>query len=105
MLQPTSRAPRLTGGRPASPGSAAPDSAASSGATSDDGVASLQDVFDREHARQVESEALLQVQRAQYDFASEERTELEREFNDTRTMILAQMKQDDEIVKKFIELM
>ncbi|MGZ6183049.1 MAG: hypothetical protein ACXWNV_13495 [Vulcanimicrobiaceae bacterium] len=71
----------------------------------DDSLSAIQDAFDQEHEREAQQEVFLQIQRAQFDFQSEETTELMREYNDTRAMILDQMKHDDEIVKKYIELM
>ena len=71
----------------------------------DDSLGAIQDAFDQEHQREAQQEVFLQIQRAQYDFHTEETTELMREYNDTRAMILDQMKHDDEIVKKYIDLM
>jgi len=47
-------------------------------------------------------EQALQVRQAEFDFEMAERAELAREANVMRDMMLAQLKDDDEIVKKYI---
>jgi hypothetical protein len=69
-----------------------------------DTVGALQDAFTQEHERDLQEQVFLLAQRSQFDFAIDERTELQREYDTTRSMILDQMKQDDEVVKKYIEL-
>lgn len=69
-----------------------------------DGVTRLADAMDREHARDVHEELLLQHQRDRFDFETQERAELEREYNTLRDMMLQQMKTDDEVVKKYIAM-
>ena len=53
---------------------------------------------------QVEQEAALAKQRSQFDFALQERAELQREMNELRTLQMEQIKRDDEILKKWIAL-
>lgn len=67
-------------------------------------AAPLQDAFEEEHALEVRDDIALQTQRAQYDFMTQERAELAREFNDTRSFILEQAKLDDEVLKKYIAM-
>ena len=50
-----------------------------------------------------ESQAV-QEQQAQFDETMEERAELEREANVLRDMMLAQLKADDEALKKYIAM-
>lgn len=64
----------------------------------------LQEVFDREQLMQTQQQLQLQAQRDAYDFRTQERAEMTREYNDTRNFILDQMKQDDEILKKWIAM-
>ena len=47
-------------------------------------------------------EQALQLQQAQFDFEMSERAELQREANVLRDMMVAQLKADDEILKKYI---
>ena len=70
-----------------------------------DAATALSDGMDKEHAKEVRLELLLQRQRDRFDFQTEERTELEREYNTVRDMMLTQMKNDDEVVKKYIAMM
>ncbi len=44
------------------------------------------------------------AQQAQFDQTMEERAELEREANTLRDMMLAQLKSDDEALKKYIAM-
>ncbi len=44
------------------------------------------------------------AQQAQFDQSMEERAELEREANVLRDMMLAQLKADDEVLKKYIAM-
>jgi hypothetical protein len=46
----------------------------------------------------------VQAQQAQFDEDMEERAELEREANVLRDMMLAQLKDDDEALKKYIAM-
>lgn len=69
-----------------------------------DPAARIRAAFAREHAREVGEAIALQVQKARFDFATEERAELQREYDERRSLSLTQMKLDDEVVKKFIEL-
>lgn len=64
----------------------------------------LADALDKEHAQEVRAELLLQRQRDRFDFETAERTELEREYNSIRDLMVEQMKHDDEILKKFIAM-
>lgn len=78
--------------------------AAAPAARSDDGASHLTNALDKEHEREIREELLLQRQRDRFDFQTEERTELEREYNTVRDMMLEQMKIDDEVVKKYVAL-
>ena len=69
-----------------------------------DAASALTDVMDKEQARQVRLELMLQRQRDRFDWQTEERTELEREYNTMRDIMLAQEKNDDEIVKKYVAM-
>ena len=69
-----------------------------------DAASALTDGMDKEQAKQVRLELLLQLQRDRFDFQTEERTELEREYNTMRDMMVAQEKNDDEIVKKYVAM-
>ena len=51
-----------------------------------------------------DGEAAIAAQRAQFDFVLEERAELAREFNELRLLEMEQLKQDDDIVKKWIAM-
>jgi len=51
-----------------------------------------------------DGEAAVAAQRAQFDFVLEERAELAREFNELRLLEMEQLKQDDDIVKKWIAM-
>ncbi len=77
---------------------------AASKAPDADAASALTDGMDREQAKEVRLELLLQRQRDRFDFQTEERTELEREYNTMRDMMLAQEKNDDEIVKKYVAM-
>ncbi|MFN2450095.1 MAG: hypothetical protein ABR508_09985 [Candidatus Baltobacteraceae bacterium] len=46
----------------------------------------------------------VQAQQAAFDDAMEERAELEREANVLRDMMLAQLKADDEALKKYVAM-
>lgn len=94
--RPTARTGRPSAGRPG----AAPLAAMLAGTV----AAQAPDSVGADHDRELAEQALLAVQRAQYDFSLEERTELEREYNTERALVLAQMKIDDDVVKKYIEL-
>jgi len=47
-------------------------------------------------------EEALELQQAQFDFQMAERAELQREANVMRDMMLEQLKDDDEILNKYI---
>ena len=64
----------------------------------------LEDMLDAERAAQIGDQVMLERQREAFDFATAERAELDREYNNTRDLILAQMKADDEVVKKYIAM-
>jgi hypothetical protein len=64
----------------------------------------LQDVLDQQREQEIREELMIQRQRDQYDFHMAERTELDREYNELRDLMLAQMKQDDEVVKKYVAM-
>lgn len=57
----------------------------------------------RAAAKAPQSQAV-QEQQAQFDEDMEERAELEREANVLRDMMLAQLKADDEALKKYIAM-
>jgi membrane-bound inhibitor of C-type lysozyme len=82
-------------GRPAAPPVKDADS---------NGANALADAQAQERAAQIRDQVTLEAQRERYDFQTEESAELDREYNNTRDMVLAQMKADDEIVKKYIEM-
>ncbi|MDP9110715.1 MAG: hypothetical protein M3M96_03660 [Candidatus Eremiobacteraeota bacterium] len=67
-------------------------------------AANLQNAADEERALQAQQDIVVAVQRSQYDFMTQERAELAREFNDTRAFIIEQTKLDDEILKKYIDM-
>ena len=69
-----------------------------------DSAAQIQNDLVAEQALEVRQDTALQVQHAQYDFMTQERAELAREFNDTRAFILEQEKLDDEALKKYIDM-
>lgn len=46
----------------------------------------------------------VQAQQAQFDQETEERAELMREANALRDLMLAQLKDDDEVLKKYIAM-
>ncbi|HEV3153290.1 MAG TPA: hypothetical protein VGZ02_05765 [Candidatus Baltobacteraceae bacterium] len=64
----------------------------------------LADALGKEHDREIREEIVLARQRDRFDFETEENTELQREYNTIRDMMLAQMKIDDEVVKKYVAL-
>lgn len=69
-----------------------------------DPAATLQTAFEEERTLEVQQDITVQAQRAQYDFMTQERAEFAREFNDTRAFIVEQTKLDDEILKKYIDM-
>lgn len=69
-----------------------------------DPAARLESAFEDERALEVQQDVVLQTQRAQYDFMTQERAELAREFNDTRAFIVEQTKLDAELLKKYIDM-
>ena len=79
-------------------------SSAAPSSKNQDAASALTDVMDKEQAKQVRLELMLQRQRDRFDWQTEERTELEREYNTMRDMMLAQEKNDDEIVKKYVAM-
>jgi len=52
----------------------------------------------------VEDQAALLSQQTAFNYQMQERAELQREFNELRALQMEQLKHDDEIVKKWIEL-
>ena len=75
----------------------APHSTAANDATGANGDSELD-------AQQQAQEHALALQKAQFDFDAEERAELERERAALETMMMVQLKNEDEILKKWIEL-
>lgn len=67
-------------------------------------AANPQNGLEQESAREAQQDIAVAVQRAQYDFMSQERAELAREFNDTRAFCIEQAKLDDEALKKYIDM-
>lgn len=65
-----------------------------------DEAAAIADAF----AQQREDEALLAGQQAAFDYDMQEKAEVQRESNALRDLQLEQSKRDDEIVKKYIEM-
>lgn len=57
-----------------------------------------------ENQAEAQDQAALQRQQAAFNFQLQERAELLREFNELRTLQMEQLKHDDEIVKKWIEM-
>ena len=66
--------------------------------------AALANMLQQQQADQVREQMTLEYQRQQYDFRTAERAEMDREYNNSRDMVLAQMKADDEVVKKYIAM-
>lgn len=64
----------------------------------------LQDVLDKQHEEEIRDELIIQQQRDQFDFQMSERTELEREYNSMRDLMVEQMKRDDETLKKYVSM-
>lgn len=64
----------------------------------------LQDVLDKQHEQEIRDDLVVQQQRDRFDFQMSERTELEREYNSMRDLMVEQMKRDDETLKKFISM-
>ncbi|MBV9149779.1 MAG: hypothetical protein JO024_07930 [Candidatus Eremiobacteraeota bacterium] len=52
----------------------------------------------------VQNQAALLAQQNEFNFQLQERAELMREFNELRALQMQQLKLDDEIVKKWIDL-
>jgi hypothetical protein len=69
-----------------------------------DPTAPLENELQRERLAQIRDQIMLEQQREAYDFATAEHAEIDREYNNTRDLMLAQMKADDEVVKKFIAM-
>ena len=69
----------------------------------DDGT-KLADALGHQHEKEVHDEILLTRERDKFDFETEEKSELEREYNTIRDMMLEQMKLDDEALKKYIAM-
>lgn len=55
-------------------------------------------------AAKTPADAAVDAQQVQFDQEMEERAELEREANVLRDMMLAQLKDDDEALKKYIAM-
>jgi hypothetical protein len=91
---------RLTTGRP----TGTPAKPAKPAQATDESAQRLERVLEQERAAQTRDQLLLEHQRELYDFETAERAELDREYNNTRDLILAQMKSDDEVVKKYISM-
>lgn len=64
----------------------------------------LADAADKEQEQELRGQLLLQRQRDRFDAQAAERTEIEREYNLLRDMMVEQMKADDEILKKLISM-
>lgn len=69
-----------------------------------DPAARLADAADKEQEQELRGQLLLQRQRDRFDAQAAERTEIEREYNLLRDMMVEQMKADDEILKKLISM-
>ena len=67
-------------------------------------AAQIAQLFAAEHDREAEQQAALAAQQAQFNFDLAQRAELQRESNELRALAMTQQKLDDEIVKKWIEL-
>ncbi len=70
----------------------------------DRSTAQLADMLQAQREEQVREQVMLERQRQQYDFDTAERAEIDREYNNSRDLTLAQMKADDEVVKKYISM-
>ena len=66
--------------------------------------AALAGMLQQQQIDQVREQMTLEYQRQQYDFQTAERAEIDREYNNSRDLVLAQMKADDEVVKKYIAM-
>lgn len=97
------RAEAISSNRPTS-GKTPAGKSTSGKAEAQDAGSALTDGMDREQAKEVRLELLLERQRDRFDYQTEERTELEREYNTMRDMMVAQEKNDDEIVKKYVAM-
>lgn len=64
----------------------------------------LANMLQKQQMDQVREQMTIERQRQQYDFRTAERAELDREYNNSRDLVLAQMKADDEVVKKYIAM-
>lgn len=98
MLETISKG-RLETGRPA-----AGRAKAAGQAPPDDPSKVLQDAFAQDRLAQVRDQIMLEEQREAYDFSAAEHAEMDREYNNTRDLVLAQMKADDDVVKKYIAM-
>jgi hypothetical protein len=67
-------------------------------------IAAPRSVAGRAAATKVPKSEAVAAQQAQFDEAMEERAELEREANVLRDLMLAQLKADDEALKKYIAM-
>ena len=56
------------------------------------------------HGETGRQQSALLAQQTSFNFALQERAELMREFNELRALQMEQLKHDDEIVKKWIDL-
>jgi len=57
-----------------------------------------------EPAADTQDQATPQAQQVAFNFQLQERAELLREFNELRALQMEQLKRDDEVVKKWIEM-
>jgi hypothetical protein len=69
-----------------------------------DAATAEQRALDEQRREELLEDDVIERQREQFNFRMAERTEIEREYNELRDLMLEQMKQDDEIVKKYIAM-
>jgi hypothetical protein len=67
-------------------------------------VRSADDTKPTDSSEAAQQQAALLAQQATFNYELQERAELMREFNELRALQMEQLKQDDEIVKKWIAL-
>src|SRR5258708_25763518 len=64
----------------------------------------MKDVLDEEQRLEEEAQAHLLITRQHFDLANEERSEIMREQDALRDMLMAELKNEDAYLKKWIEL-
>ena len=72
--------------------------------TTTPGAPSAEDAASPDSSQAGKEQAALLAQQAAFNYEVQERAELMREFNELRALQMEQLKHDDEIVKKWIDL-